>query len=171
MLANSFICKKIVDFKYEYEIYNRLVDITADDYVEKDWGAFKPLLQKIDLCVDADYAAISLVLAFVGVIILVLHNFPRLSLLASGTGAAYVLYKITTGSVEAAPVAIFFVAVFALAASVCAVSASQRLRDEAEYPPEELDEDADEDDEDEEEYLSAKKSLEANGLEMQDYDC
>lgn len=171
MLANSFICKRIVDFKYEYEIYNRLVDITADDYVEKDWGAFRPMLQKIDLCVDADYAAISLVLAFVGVIILVLHNFPRLSLLASGTGAAYVLYKTTVGSIEVAPIAIFFVAVFSVAASVCAVSASQRLRDESEYPPEELDEDAEEDDEDDQEYLDAKKALEANGLEMQEYDC
>ena len=171
MLADAFICKKIVDFKYEYEIYNRLVDVTADDYVEKDWGVFEPLLQKIDLCVDSDYISISIVLTFAALIVLVLHNFPRLATLSAGTAAFYTLYKMTVGNIKVASVPIFLVSVFALAAAIAAVSASGHLKDESEYAPEELEEEVDEDDEDELEYLKNKNELEKNGLEMQDFDC
>lgn len=168
-LANAFVCKKIVAFKAEYELYSRLVDVTAEDFVEKNWGIFEPLISKIDKCVAADYTSIAIVSVFIALIILVLHNFPILASLAATTGTIYTLYKITVSSIAAAPLPIFFMTVFAATLAVASVSSNARLRLTEEYDENELDPDADEDDEDDAEYLETKAELEKNGLEMQDF--
>lgn len=169
MLVSSLICKKIVDFKYEYEVYTRFVDKDAEDFVEKDWGNLRPLLPKIDMCVDTDYISIAIVLAFVAVIILVLHNFPRLAAIAAGVGTFYTLYKITVGTIEVIPLPIFLITVIGTVCAIAAVSATADLKKEKDYADGELDENIDEDDEDELEYQDLKKNLEKNGLEMQDF--
>jgi len=169
LFLGSLICKTIVDFKHEYEMYTRLVDQKAEDFVEKDWGNFRPILAKIDICVDADYLSIAIVLAFVAVIVLVLHNFPRLAVVASASGMLYTLHKISVGNVKVVSLTIFFMSVFAVIAAVGAVSSNASLKAEKDYADGELDEDIDEDDEDEAEYMQTKRDFDKNGLEMQDY--
>lgn len=168
-LANALVCKKIVAFKAEYELYTRMVDTSAEDFVEKNWGIYEPLIQKIDKCVSADYISIAIVSLFIALIILVLHNFPRIASLAATTGVIYTLYKITVASIAAAPLPIFFMTVYAATLAIASVSSNARLKLPEEYDDNELDPDIDEDDEDEAEYLEAKAELEKNGLEMQDY--
>ena len=167
--SGAYMCKRIVDFKLEYETFNRLADRSTEEYLEKDWGNFKPLITQIDSCVDSDCISIAIVLAFVAAIIIVLHNFPRLASVTGFVGLAYTIYKMTVGNVHAAAVTIFFTAIFGAACAVCAVSATGKLKPAEEYDEAELDENIEEDFEDEAEYLENKEALEKNGLDMEDF--
>lgn len=169
LLCGAVVCSKIVDFKREYELYNRLADKTEEDFVEKSFGIFEPIAPKIDMCVEADLVSAAIVFVFTALIVLLLHNFPRLAALSSLFALFYTLYKITVGSFDLTGMTLFFVPILAAACAISSVSAKLMLKSPEEYAEGELDEELDEDDEDEKEYLENKEALEKHGLEMEDY--
>ncbi len=165
----SVLCIKIIKVKEEYILYDRFTDKTAEDFVEKEWGEFEPILSYLNTTSAKDYTVLAIALGFLAVIVLVLFTFPRLSLLASASTSAYTLYRITVYEMNVMTLPIFFMTVIAVACCICAVSASGKLRPYTDYEPEELDETLDEDDEDEAEYQHNKEALEKRGLDMEEF--
>ncbi len=160
----AFLSATIVRVGEEYEYYIKFTDMSAEDFVEKDFGEFEPFLKQIGSATDGAYEKLAIVSFFVLLMIAVLYRFRKLAALV-GTGyTVYVIYIIHKPYFIAMALLLMFCALTANACLLVGAGEYTLSRNNADGYGED-----DEEREDDEEYESARKSLEEKGLDMEDF--
>ena len=160
----AFLSTTVVRVGEEYEHYIKFTDMSAEDFVEKDFGEFEPFLKQIGNATDGSYEKLAIVAFFVLLMVVVLYRFRKLAALV-GTGfTVYLVYIIHKPAFTAMALLLMFCAITANACLLVGAGEHTLSRNNTDEEGED-----DEKREDEAEYESARKELEEKGLDMEDF--